>query len=496
MRMDELASLLLTSQWHGSGEGVTISGIRIDSRKVEPGDLFICLPGHTVDGHDYAAQAAERGAVALIVERPLPVKLPQLVVKDSRLAMSVLGSHYYGYPSEQMRMIGITGTNGKTTTTYLIERLLEDAGHRAGVIGTIEMRYGGRSLPMSGTTPESLDLQQSLADMAAAGMGYCVMEVSSHALEQGRVKGCRYRSAIFTNLTQDHLDYHETMDNYAAAKSLLFSRLGNSYAAEETQRSYSIINVDDPYGATLARSAATEVITYGIESQADVRASEITISAKGTSFRLTTFRGACQVHMRLVGKFNVYNALAAVAAGLVEGLELDGIRESLEQISGVPGRVEAVDAGQPYAVIVDYAHTPDGLDNVLKAVKEIAKGRVICVFGCGGDRDRTKRPMMGQIAASHADYVVVTSDNPRSEDPQRILEDIKAGLVEAGVSESRYVLEVDRRKAIKKAVDMASSDDVVLIAGKGHETYQIIGAETSVFDDREIAEQLIRSQKS
>ena len=495
MRMDELASLLLTSQWHGSGEGVIISGIRIDSRKVERGDLFICLPGHTVDGHDYAAQAAGRGAVALIVERPLPVELPQLVVKDSRLAMSVLGSHYYGYPSEQMRMIGITGTNGKTTTTYLIERLLEDAGHLAGVIGTIEMRYGGRSLPMSGTTPESLDLQQSLADMTAAGMGYCVMEVSSHALEQGRVKGCRYRSAIFTNLTQDHLDYHETMDNYAAAKSLLFSRLGNSYAVEEAQRSYSIINIDDPYGATLARSTATEVITYGIESPADVRASDIEISAKGTSFQLTTFRGTCQVQMRLVGKFNVYNALAAVAAGLVEGLELSGIQESLEQISGVPGRVEAVDAGQAYAVIVDYAHTPDGLDNVLKAVKEITKGRVICVFGCGGDRDRTKRPIMGRIAATHADYVVITSDNPRSEDPQAILEDIEAGLAEAGVSKSRYELEVDRREAIKIAVDKASSDDVVLIAGKGHETYQIIGAETSVFDDREIAEQLIRSQK-
>ncbi|GBF75468.1 UDP-N-acetylmuramoyl-L-alanyl-D-glutamate--2,6-diaminopimelate ligase [Paenibacillus sp. 598K] len=493
--MDELASLLLTSKWHGSsGAEVEIGGIRIDSRKVVPGDLFICLPGHTVDGHDYAAQAAERGAAALVVQRPLPVALPQLIVKDSRLAMAILGSHYYGYPSERLRMIGITGTNGKTTTTYLIERLLADAGRPAGVIGTIEMRYAGRSLPMSGTTPESLDLQQALADMAATDTAYCVMEVSSHALEQGRVKGIRYRSAVFTNLTQDHLDYHQTMDNYAAAKSLLFSRLGNAYAPESSERSYSIINADDPYGVQLAKASAAEVITYGIEAEADVRASNIAISARGTSFHLETFRGGLDVQLRLVGKFNVANALAAVATGLAEGLELTQIRDSLEQIAGVPGRVEAVDAGQDYAVIVDYAHTPDGLDNVLKAVKEIAAGRVICVFGCGGDRDRTKRPIMGRIAASHADYMLITSDNPRSEDPERILRDIEAGLLADEVPPSRYALEVDRREAIKKAVEMASSDDVVLIAGKGHETYQIIGSRTFDFDDRQIAEQLIRSQ--
>jgi len=493
--MDELASLLLTSKRHGSSDAeVEIGGIKIDSRKVVPGDLFICLPGHTVDGHDYAAQAAERGAVALVVQRSLPVALPQLIVKDSRLAMAILGSHYYGYPSERLRMIGITGTNGKTTTTYLIERLLADAGRPAGVIGTIEMRYAGRSFPMSGTTPESLDLQQALADMASTDTTYCVMEVSSHALEQGRVKGIRYRSAVFTNLTQDHLDYHQTMDNYAAAKSLLFSRLGNAYTPEMSERSYSIINADDPYGAQLAKSSAAEVITYGIEAEADVRASNIAISARGTSFRLETFRGELDVQLRLVGKFNVANALAAVATGLAEGLELTQIRDSLEQIAGVPGRVEAVDAGQDYAVIVDYAHTPDGLDNVLKAVKEIAAGRVICVFGCGGDRDRTKRPIMGRIAASHADYMLVTSDNPRSEDPERILQDIEAGLLADGVPSSRYALEVDRREAIKKAVEMASSDDVVLIAGKGHETYQIIGSKTFDFDDRQIAEQLIRSQ--
>ncbi|MFS0727604.1 UDP-N-acetylmuramoyl-L-alanyl-D-glutamate--2,6-diaminopimelate ligase [Paenibacillus sp. 1P07SE] len=493
MRLDELASLLLTSRRHGRGGEVTVSGIRIDSRKVEPGDLFICLPGHTVDGHDYAAQAAERGAAALVVERPLAVDLPQLVVKDSRLAMAVMGSHYYGYPSQRLRMIGVTGTNGKTTTTYLIERVLADAGHAAGVIGTIEMRYAGRSIPMSGTTPESLDLQQALAEMVAAGVEYCVMEVSSHALEQGRVKGCRYRSAIFTNLTQDHLDYHETMDKYAAAKGLLFSRLGNTYHEDRAERSYSIVNIDDAYGASLAKAAATEIISYGIDAEADVRATEISISARGTTFRLTTFRGSCTVQMRLVGKFNVYNALAAVAAGLAEGLELSSIAASLERIPGVPGRVEAVDAGQPYAVIVDYAHTPDGLENVLAAIREIAAGRVICVFGCGGDRDRTKRPVMGRIAASHADYVMVTSDNPRSEDPEQILLDIEAGLIEAGVARERYGLEVDRREAIKKAVEMASPDDVVLIAGKGHETYQIVGSETLAFDDRQIAEQMIRS---
>lgn len=492
MRLDELAAYVLTSRICGDGS-LSINGIETDSRKTVAGNLFICLPGHTVDGHDYAAQAVERGASALVVERLLPLEVPQLLVKDCRHAMAVLADAYYGQPSQQLRLIGVTGTNGKTTTTYLVEQILADAGHVPGVIGTIEMRYAGQVHPMSGTTPEALQLQQSLGDMTRAGADYCVMEVSSHALEQGRVKGCRYRIAIFTNLTQDHLDYHGTMENYLAAKGLLFSRLGNHYAADEQNRAYAVLNSDDPASRLLAKQTAAEVITYGVDAEADVRASQIRITAQGTSFHVQTFRGDADITLQMVGKFNVYNALAAIAAGLIEGIGIEQLKRSLERIAGVPGRVEAVDAGQKFAVIVDYAHTPDGLENVLRSIKEFAPRNIICVFGCGGDRDRTKRPLMGKIAARYADSIIVTSDNPRTEEPESILRDIEQGLLEDGVAGESYTLIVDRKRAIEKAIEMASPDDVVLIAGKGHETYQIIGKHTIDFDDRQVAKEAIRS---
>lgn len=490
MLLSELAGLLVTSIL--SGGDADINGIQTDSRKISSGDLFICLPGHTVDGHDYAVSAVQQGASALVCERQLDVSVPQLIVRSSRHAMAVLSDYYYGGPSRSLKLIGVTGTNGKTTTTYLIERMLADAGRNAGVIGTIERRFAGRVYPMSGTTPESLDLQRYLHEMVEAGVEACAMEVSSHALEQGRVKGCRFRTAIFTNLTQDHLDYHGTMDRYAAAKELFFSRLGNEYAPDEAERSYAVLNADDPAAAQYARATAAETVTYGIDSPADLRASNILITAKGTSFTLSSFRGDTDITLRMVGKFNVYNALAAVAAVLLEGVSLEQAKASLEAIPGVPGRVEAVDAGQSFAVVVDYAHTPDGLENVLRAVKEFARGKVICVFGCGGDRDRTKRPQMGKIAAAYADFSVITSDNPRTENPESILTDIEAGLLEDNVEQSRYMLEVDRRRAIEKAVEMASPEDVVLIAGKGHETYQIIGKQTFDFDDRLVAEEAVR----
>lgn len=491
MQLSELAKLLLTAKLSGD-DHISVTGVEIDSRKVKPGDLFICLPGHTVDGHDYAPQALERGAAALVTERKLDLDVPQLIVKNSRLAMAVIADSYYGQPSRQMKLIGVTGTNGKTTTTYLIERMMNDNGIPAGVIGTIEARYPGKTLPMSGTTPEALGLQRYLAEMRDAGTQACAMEVSSHALEQGRVKGCRFRTAVFTNLTQDHLDYHVTMERYAAAKELLFSRLGNEYAADPEQRSYAVLNADDAVSAQFAQATAAEVVTYGIEKDADVRADNIRITPQGTSFSLRTFRGDAELTLQMVGKFNVYNALAAVCAALIEGIPLDKIKASLEALPGVPGRVEPVNEGQPFAVIVDYAHTPDGLENVLKAVKELSPERLFCVFGCGGDRDRTKRPIMGRIAAQYADYVFVTSDNPRTEDPALILQDIKAGMDEARVPEDRYELIVDRRAAIEKAIEKASSGDVVLIAGKGHETYQIIGTVTHAFDDRLVAKEAIR----
>ncbi|OXM15680.1 UDP-N-acetylmuramoyl-L-alanyl-D-glutamate--2,6-diaminopimelate ligase [Paenibacillus herberti] len=490
MRLEQLALQLKTARLIGDG-AIEITGLERDSRAVKPGDLFLCLPGHTVDGHEFAAQAVAAGAVALVVERPLQLDVPQLVTGGSRHAMAVLADYFYNHPSRAMNVIGVTGTNGKTTTTYLIERILADQGLKPGVIGTIEKRYAGKSFPMSGTTPEALDLQRDLADMRDAGTTHTVMEVSSHALEQGRVKGVRYRTAIFTNLTQDHLDYHGTMDVYREAKGLLFSRLGNNYGGEEGS-SYAVLNADDPAAARFGQLTAAEVITYGVDSPADVQGSNIRITAGGTFFHLSSFAGETDITLQMVGKFNVYNALAAISAGLVEGIPLEAIKASLESLPGVPGRVESVNAGQDFAVIVDYAHTPDGLENVLKAVREFAEKRVITVFGCGGDRDRTKRPIMGEIASRYSDYTIVTSDNPRTENPDTILLDIEVGLQKANVSQERYELQVDRRVAIEKAVEMASPGDVVLIAGKGHETYQIIGKVTHDFDDRLAAQEAIR----
>ncbi|WP_322905742.1 UDP-N-acetylmuramoyl-L-alanyl-D-glutamate--2,6-diaminopimelate ligase [Paenibacillus campi] len=491
MLLAEASELLITSRIQGD-PAIPFFGMEVDSRAVQPGDLFICLPGLTVDGHDFAAQALAKGAVALVVERELAVDVPQLIVSSCRHAMAVLGDAFYDHPSRRLKMIGITGTNGKTTTSYLIERIMNDNGVNTGLIGTIEMRYNGNAVPMPRTTPEALILQRMLGQMADSGVEACVMEVSSHALEQGRVKGTDYRTAIFTNISQDHLDYHHTMAEYIAAKGLFFSRLGNNYAKPE-QRKYAVLNIDDPASDYYRRITAADVITYGVEQPADVRASNIRITSTGTSFHLTTFRGETDVTLKMVGTFNVYNALAAITAALIENVPLEQIRHSLEQIPGVDGRVELVEAGQPFAVIVDYAHTPDGLDNVLSTIKEFAQQRIITVFGCGGDRDRTKRPLMGKVAAKYSDYTLITSDNPRTEDPAFILTEIEAGLQEQQIDTARYELIVDRRLAIQKAVEMAQPGDVLLIAGKGHETYQIIGQETIDFDDRLVAKEAIRS---
>lgn len=493
MKLKELSSCLAAARLYGEGE-IEIADLQVDSRKVKPGDLFICLPGFTVDGHDYAPQATASGAVALVCERKLDIDLPQLVVDDCRYAMSVLSNAFFGSPSSRMKMIGITGTNGKTTTSYLIERIMLDHGVKTGLIGTIQMRYDGQSYGMSGTTQESLELQRTLQQMALKGVQCCVMEVSSHALQQGRVKGTDYRTAVFTNLTQDHLDYHHTMEEYRAAKGLFFSRLGNVISPWKEERKYAVLNADDEACSYFAAQTAAEVITYGIDNLANVQASQISITARGTFFHVETFKGAADISLRMVGKFNVYNALAAITAALLEDVPLAEIKASLESVAGVDGRVEAVDEGQDFAVIVDYAHTPDGLENVLRAVTEFATGRVITVFGCGGDRDKTKRPLMGKIAAKYSDKVMVTSDNPRTEDPLQILQDIEAGLREDGVPQERYEMIADRREAITKAIDMASPGDVVLIAGKGHETYQLIKGVVHDFDDRIVAKEVIRGR--
>ncbi|SDC74023.1 UDP-N-acetylmuramoylalanyl-D-glutamate--2,6-diaminopimelate ligase [Paenibacillus sp. UNCCL117] len=497
MQLKELFAQLLTSRLIGDGD-TEVTGLAIDSRKVKPGDAFICIPGLASDGHDYAETAVKKGAVALVAERELELGVPVLLVRDARSAMAALATHFYRHPSRELRLIGVTGTNGKTTTTYVLEHIISDQGFRTGLMGNIHIKVGDEYRENLATnTQEALELQRILREMADCGTDYTLMEVSSHGLDRGRVKGCRFRTAIFTNLTQDHLDYHGTMDRYRDAKSLLFSRLGNEYAAHPDERQFAVFNADDPAFEAFLQVTAAQTITYGIDRpEADVRAENIVMTAEGTSFRCVTFKGSADIRVRLVGRFNVYNVLASVAAALAEGIELERIAESLSKLHGVEGRMEVVSAGQPYLVLVDYAHTPDGLENALATIRQFAEGQVICVFGCGGDRDRTKRPLMGAVAAKYSDYVLATSDNPRFEDPERILLDIEPGLREAGADDSRYELIADRREAISRAISRAKPKDIVLIAGKGHETYQETGGVKHPFDDRLIAKQAIRGELS
>ncbi|TMV46664.1 UDP-N-acetylmuramoyl-L-alanyl-D-glutamate--2,6-diaminopimelate ligase [Paenibacillus mesophilus] len=493
MRLEQLASLFVSSRITGDGQTV-VTGIQTDSRKVRPGDLFLCIPGLVSDGHDFAEKAAEAGAAALVAERDVPVSLPKLFVKDARYAMAVIACRFYGYPSREMKLIGVTGTNGKTTTTTLIEHILRDRNYRTGLMGTISMKIGDEWFEAERTTQEASDLQMNLRKMRDVGAEYAVMEVSSHALELGRVKGCRFRTALFTNLTQDHLDFHKTMDQYRAAKGLFFSRLGNEFTDDPDAVSYAVLNADDEASSYFAKLTSAQVVRYGLGPDADVRATDIRMSSKGTRFTVTAFGEEAEFTMKLVGKFNVYNALGAISSTLIERIPLSDIANSLERMSVVPGRMETVDGSDDYLVIVDYAHTPDGLENALATIREFCLGRIITVFGCGGDRDRSKRPLMGAIAARASDYVIATSDNPRSENPEAILREIEPGIESEGIGRDRYELVADRREAIYKAVEMASPNDVVLIAGKGHEPYQIVGGVQHHFDDRLVAQEAIRGR--
>jgi UDP-N-acetylmuramoyl-L-alanyl-D-glutamate--2,6-diaminopimelate ligase len=492
MQLEQLLEPL--ALWKAEGDVRTeITGLEIDSRKVKPGDVFICLPGFTVDGHDFAAKAVAQGAVAIVAQRPVNVNVPVVYVPDTKRAMAVLADRFYGQPTHEMKVIGVTGTNGKTTTTHLIERILREAGHPTGIIGTIEMRMGDEVREVKNTTPEALDLHKAFRWMKDRGAEYAAIEVSSHALDMGRVRGVRFTSAVFTNLTQDHLDYHKTMENYLQAKGLLFSQLGNEYDKERMK--YAVLNADDPASETFARITPAQVITYGIHNEADVHARDISITARGTRVTLDTFAGSIDLTLRIIGNFNVYNVLAATAVCLLEGISLEQMKRTLEKVEGVRGRFERVDAGQEYTVLVDYAHTPDSLENVLKTIREFAEGKVYCIVGCGGDRDRTKRPIMASIAARYADVAVITSDNPRSEEPQAIIDEMVAGLIADGVSEDRYFTMVDRREAIRETIHRAQPNDVVLIAGKGHETYQILKDKTIHFDDKEEAYKAILEMK-
>ncbi|SFE40998.1 UDP-N-acetylmuramoyl-L-alanyl-D-glutamate--2,6-diaminopimelate ligase [Alteribacillus iranensis] len=486
-KLNDLTKHLLVKELTNTGDPV-ITSLEMDSREVEKGSLFFCIKGYTVDGHDFARQAEERGAAALVAERPVNVNIPVVLVKDVKKAMAVMSNVFYDFPTNSFQLVGITGTNGKTTTSHLVEAMFRRASKKTGLVGTMYTKIGDRETEAKNTTPESLVLQKLFMEMREKQVEACAMEVSSHALDLGRTHGCDFNTAVFTNLTKDHLDYHHTMEAYKQAKSLLFSQLGNTY---DGNRKTAVLNADDSASKDFMRMTAAQVLTYGIETECDIRAKNVVITPTETTFTLTTPWEERLVTMSLIGKFSVYNALAAAAACLAEGVSIDVIVETLEETKGVAGRFESVDAGQDFAVIVDYAHTPDSLENVLETIQGITEGRVITVVGCGGDRDATKRPEMANIAIQYSNHSIFTSDNPRTEDPQKILGDMTTGLQEKG----SYQVIVDRREAIRKAVKEAGDGDVVLIAGKGHETYQDVGDKVLDFDDREEARQAIQMLK-
>ncbi|MGQ0668579.1 MAG: UDP-N-acetylmuramoyl-L-alanyl-D-glutamate--2,6-diaminopimelate ligase [Actinomycetota bacterium] len=453
-----------------------VADVTYRSGDVRPGSLFFCVPGANVDGHDFAAEAVRAGANALVVERPLPLDVPQVVVRSVREAMGPISAEFFGRAANRLTLVGVTGTNGKTTTTYLLESVFRAAGFVPGLIGTTGARVDGRAVPFPRTTPEAPDLQRLLARMVEEGVGAAAMEVSSHGLDQHRVGGIRYSCAVFTNLTQDHLDYHGSMEAYFAAKARLFT-------PEMAERS--VVNTDQEEGRRLLRPDLP-VITFGLESGAEVRATDVDATASGVAFRV----GELKVRSSLRGSFNVANCLAALAAARSVGIPDRVAVEGIAALDGVPGRVEPVEAGQGFLVLVDYAHTPDGIENVLRAARPLAGGRVIVVLGCGGDRDRGKRPLMGHAATSLADLTVITSDNPRSEDPLAIIAEIEPGAVEGG---GAYTIEPDRRSAIRAAVREARTGDVVVIAGKGHETGQDFADRTVPFDDRDVSAEELRA---
>jgi UDP-N-acetylmuramoyl-L-alanyl-D-glutamate--2,6-diaminopimelate ligase len=466
-------------------ETTPITGLSFDSRRVAPGQMFVCIPGRISDGHLFAGDAVAAGAAALCVERPIDAPVPQIVVADGRRAMARIAAAWFGYPADGVLLLGVTGTNGKTTTAFLLESILKAAGLKTGLIGTVETRWANERRPGVRTTPESLELQELLADMRAQDVDAVAMEVTSHGLSLRRVEGVRFDVAAFTNLSQDHLDFHSSMDEYFQAKRRLFT-------PEQAVRG--VVNIDDEHGRSLAATAPIPVVGFGVSPTATVRAERVVLGPHGSEFVLVTPAAQIKIRTSLAGHFNISNCLAAAASALEAGIEPFAIEDGISSVAAVPGRFESIDAGQPFAVIVDYAHTPDSLDNVLRAARTLTRaraGRVLCAFGCGGDRDRGKRPLMGATAVRLADYVVVTSDNPRSEEPESIIGEILEGVVAAGEAGADAVLP-DRRDAIKHVLTCARDGDVVVIAGKGHETGQQFADRTVPFDDRDVARAVLR----
>ncbi len=493
MLLAELIDGLEHCELEGDGQ-VEVEGLAYDSRMVRPGYLFFAIKGHSKDGHQFIGDALRRGATALVVQTQADldrwVKEGQKVravvrVPEARRALSKISLKFYRPDFDTLTLVGITGTNGKTTTTYLLESILREAGAEPGVIGTVNYRFKGQVKKAPVTTPESLELMQILKEMSQSRVTHVIMEVSSHALDQGRVEECPFRVRVFTNISRDHLDYHPTMEAYFQAKARLFE-LNCLPNAREPQ---GVINLDIPEGKRLASSIKIPWLGFGLKDAAQVRARQITATGDGIRFRLITPKGEVKISSRLLGAFNVYNILAASGAALALGADLDQIQRGIERVKRVPGRMEPVANERGLFIVVDYAHTPDALSKVLSALRPLVKGRLITVFGCGGDRDKGKRSLMGEVAAKGSDMVIITSDNPRTENPTEIIEAIKKGVLASRAKTPCQIIE-DRMAAIKAAIDTAGPTDLILIAGKGHEDYQIIGTTARPFDDREVARHL------
>ncbi|MBW1715016.1 MAG: UDP-N-acetylmuramoyl-L-alanyl-D-glutamate--2,6-diaminopimelate ligase [Deltaproteobacteria bacterium] len=494
MRLDHLLKGQHVLEQHGKAD-IEITGLTTDSRVVEKSYLFVAVKGSNEDGHRYLDHAIHRGAHALLVEHVEKVfgGVTIIRVPDTRAALSELASRFYHYPARNLNLIGITGTNGKTTTSYLLEAILKEAGREVGVIGTISYRFKEKSVAASLTTPESTDLMRIMHEMKDAGVTDIIVEVSSHSLDQGRTRGLEWSRAIFTNFSRDHLDYHSSMEEYFRAKSLLFDSLGENQKGDEEK---AIINTDDPKGTILQRIAKVPVVSYGLGDGCLVRAADIESTAEGLHFRLLTPSGEIPIISPLLGQINVYNILAAAATAFSYEIDLETIARGIKRLSSIAGRLQRVENKRGLSVLVDYAHTPDALEKVLQTVRRFAKGRLITVFGCGGDRDRGKRPEMGRIAGNYGDLVIITSDNPRGEDPAAIVGEIEPGIRESGLDKVKpdfpynsrgYQIILDRRKAIQAAIQLARKEDIVVIAGKGHEDYQIIGKTKRYFSDVEEA---------
>ena len=499
MNLREIADAILIKEVRGS-LAVDVDGVTEDSRAVTPGCLFVAVRGLKNDGHRFIAQAVAAGAAAVLAEEPSAVDAPQIIVPSTRRIAPFVAHAAAGFPARALTMVGVTGTKGKTTTSLWIERVLRAAGRETGLIGTLAVRAsaGGlaRAHMATPTTPPAVELAGVLREMREVGAKYVVMEASSEGLAQFRAAGVPFRVAAFTNLAQDHLNFHGTMEAYGRAKGLLFSRLGNDFApCADGGLPVAVLNADDPWSEVYRAETVQQVVTYGFGDGADVRAADVRLYSDGAAFRLQTFAGPADMRIHMPGRFSVYNALCAAASCLALGLPLDAVAPALAAATAapVPGRFERVEAGQPYTILVDYSHTPGSLENVLATIREFCRGRVITAVGCGGDRDRGKRPLMAQVAVKYSDLTVLTSDNPRTEDPERILDDMEAGVRDD--PRARYVRIAARAEGIRRALEEARADDVVLLAGKGHETYQIVGTTYHDFDDRAVAAQIVRGER-